>query len=311
MGWEQSFMRVLVTGGNGFIGSHVVDALLAIGAEVTVLDTRQEQYRQPLPAVRYVTGSFGDERALKTALEQPPDTVIHLANYGLSLDASGLPESDLRNLSDSVKLFEASIRHGVRKVVFMSTGGKIYGIASDLPVNESHSTNPLGSYGITKLAIEKHLLSLSHYYGMEAVIVRPSNPYGVRQSPKGKQGVIPIFAWRILNRQPITIWGEGDAVRDYIRVEDVASVCALAATGKQTGIYNLGSGVGVNTLELVEILAELLGVDPIIDREAARKFDLPAIILDSTLAHRVFDWTPETDLKMGLLSVMDWMKLLL
>jgi UDP-glucose 4-epimerase len=301
-------MRVLVTGGNGFIGSHVTDALSAAGAQVSVLDTRPELYRKPLPEIRYIQGSFGDAEALQRILDEPTDAVIHVANYGLSLDAPGIPDSDLRNLNDSVKLFEACIRNNVAKVVFMSTGGKIYGPTSALPVSESHATNPLGSYGITKLAIEKHLLSLSHYHGIKATILRPSNPYGVRQSPIAKQGVIPIFAWKILHKQPITIWGAGDAVRDYLRVEDVASVCAMAAFGKQTGVYNLGSGIGLSTINLVGILADLLQTKPIIHREPERKFDLPTIVLDSTRAQEDFGWMPHTDLGSGLAGVIDWLR---
>jgi UDP-glucose 4-epimerase len=176
-------MRVLVVGGNGFIGSHVVDALLTEGVEVSVLDKSPERFRSPRPKVQYFRGSFGNAEDVETALKDSPTVVIHLGNYDLSLDTTGIPESDLRNLDASVKLFEACVKHCVAKVIFMSTGGKIYGITDCLPVKESDPTNPLGSYAIMKLCIEKHLMSLSHYYGLDAVILRPSNPYGVRQSP--------------------------------------------------------------------------------------------------------------------------------
>ncbi len=301
-------MHVLVVGGNGFIGSHILDALLAAGAQVSVLDVCQERYRSPLSNVQYHQGSFGDFDAVEAALRDKPEVVIHLANYNLSINATGLPEHDLRNMDDSVKLFESCIRFGVKKIIFASTGGKIYGTTGRLPVSETDPTNPLGSYGITKLAIEKYLLSLSYYSGIGAVIVRPSNPYGIRQSPLGAQGVIPIFAWRILHQQPITIWGDGNAVRDYIEVRDVASFCTMAAMQECSGVFNLGSGVGVSTTGLVDALAATLQMTPIIQREPTRKFDLPAIVLDSTRARQQFNWNPETNLSTGLVAVVDWLR---
>jgi UDP-glucose 4-epimerase len=301
-------MRVLVTGGNGFIGSHVVDALIAAGQDVSVLDVYQERYRPPLPGVRYFKGSFGDANVVAAALHEGIDTVIHLANYGLSLNDSGLPTSDLKNLEDSVKLFEACIEHKVGKVVYMSSGGKIYGIAEKLPITESHPTNPLGSYGITKLAIEKHLLSLSHYSGIGATIVRPSNPYGIRQAPQGVQGVIPIFAWRILHQQPITIWGEGNTIRDYVDVKDVATACVQAASHVCSGVYNLGSGVGIETIQVLGMISDLIGAPSIIKWEPARTFDVPAIVLDSSRAEKDLNWRPDTDIRCGLLGVIQWLE---
>jgi len=301
-------MHVLLVGGNGFIGSHILDSLHYANAEVSVLDTYPERYRSPSADVRYCQGNYGDAEAVEVALKHKPNVVIHLANNSLSVGAAGLPESDLFDLSDSVKLFQSCIKHGVEKILFFSTGGKIYGVTDHLPANESHPTNPLGSYAITKLAIEKHLLSLSYQFGIGAVIVLPSNPYGIRQSPVGVQGAIPIFAWKIIHRQPITIWGAGDAVRDYIDVRDVASFCSMAAMRECSGIFNLGSGVGVNTLELVDLLAETLEVTPIIQREPARKFDVPAIILDSTRAKQQFNWNPQTDLRNGLIEVCSWLR---
>jgi UDP-glucose 4-epimerase len=301
-------MHVLLVGGNGFIGSHILDALHCANAQVSVLDSYPERYRAPFPDVRYYQGDYGDAEIVEVALEHKPDVVIHLANRGLSVGASGLPENDLRDLNDSVKLFESCVRHRVKKVIFMSTGGKIYGVIDHLPIDELQQTNPLGSYAITKLTIEKYLLSISYQFGIGAVIVRPSNPYGIRQSPLGIQGAIPIFAWRILHRRPITIWGAGDAVRDYIDVKDVASFCSMAATRECYGIFNLGSGVGVNTLELLDCLAETLQITPIIQREPARKFDVPAIVLDSTRAKQQFDWNPQTKLSTGLIEVCAWLR---
>jgi UDP-glucose 4-epimerase len=301
-------MHVLVVGGNGFIGSHILDALLDANAQVSVLDVYPEKYRSPSPSVCYFRGSFGNAEVVEAALGHRPDVVIHLAHYGFSVGATGLPESDLENLNDSVKLFESCIKHGVKKIVFMSTGGKIYGLVNHLPANECHSTNPLGSYAITKLAIEKYLLSLSYYFGIEAVIVRPSNPFGIRQSPLGQQGVIPIFAWKILHQQPITILGDGKTVRDYIAVKDVASFCSMAATRECSGIFNLGSGVGVSTLELVDHLGKTLQITPIIQSAPARKLDVPAIVLDSTRAKQQFNWNPQTNLRTGLVEVCAWLR---
>ena len=159
-----------------------------------------------------------------------------------------------------------------------------------------------------KLSIEKHLLSLSYYYGIGAVILRPSNPYGVRQSPFNMQGAIPILGWKILNQQPITIWGSGDALRDYIDVKHIARFCYLAATRECSGVFNLGSGNGVSTNELVDALADVLEICPIIKREPARQFDVSAIVLDSTRAMQQFNWRSETNLRAGLVQVTDWLR---
>lgn len=301
-------MHVLVVGGNGFIGSHIVDALLAERARVTVLDICPERFRQALPEMHYCEGSFSNAEDVEKALQSKPDVVIHLGNYSLSLNATGIPEDDLRNLNDSVKLFEACIKHQVSKIIFMSSGGKVYGITDHLPVTESSPTNPLGSYGIMKLSIEKHLLSLSYYYGIGAVILRPSNAYGVRQSPFGAQGAMSILGWRILHQEPITIWGSGEAVRDYIDVRDIARFCCIAATRECSGIFNLGSGIGVSTNELVSALSERLEISPIIRKEPAREFDVPAIILDSTRAMEQFNWKSETNFRVGLVDVIDWLR---
>jgi UDP-glucose 4-epimerase len=301
-------MHVLVVGGNGFIGSHVVDALLAERVQVTVLDLCPERFRPSLREVHYCEGSFGHSQDVERVLELKPDVVIHLGNYNLSLNATGIPEEDLRNLGDSVRLFESCVKHQVIKIIFMSSGGKVYGISDHLPVKESAPTNPLGSYGIMKLAIEKHLLSLSYYYGIGAVILRPSNAYGVRQPPFGMQGAIPIIGWRILNRQPITIWGSGEAIRDYIDVKDIARFCCLAATRECSGVFNLGSGIGVSTNELVGALSDVLEICPTIKREPARQFDVPAIVLDSARAMQQFNWKSETNLRAGLVQVAEWLR---
>jgi UDP-glucose 4-epimerase len=298
-------MRVLVTGGNGFIGSHIVDSLLAENIEVSVLDPRAEQYREALHNVNYVRGSFGDMSSIEESLGGKPEAVIHLAHYGLSVGAPGLPENDVRNLTGSVRFFEMCIEHGVKKIIFMSSGGKIYGETNGLPVSEVHATNPLDSYGITKLAIEKYLMSMARLHSIEAAVVRPSNPYGIRQSPKGAQGVIPIFAWKIINQEPLTVWG--DAIRDYIDVRDVGHFCTKAILKSCSGAYNLGSGRGVKTSQLIDMLAGIIRLSPVMERKPARDFDLPAIVLDSTRARNEFSWHPRTDMQEGLVEIVQWL----
>lgn len=302
--------HVLVVGGNGFIGSHVVDALLAANAQVTVLARSPERYRDPLPGVSYIESDFSDVATVESALASRPDVLIHLGSHHLSLSDAGLPACDLLNLKDSVALFELAIRSGVRKILFMSTGGKIYGRSVELPVKEGSAENPLGSYAITKLAIEKHLQSLALYHGIDAVIVRPSNPFGIRQAPGGRQGVIPIFMKRIQHCEPITIFGGMDMVRDYVRVEDVARFCALAAAQPCQGLFNLGSGVGVSLKQLIDMLQDVLNTEAILHFEPARPFDLPSIVLDCTRAKEVFAWNPETNMLPGLHVVADWLRTL-
>jgi UDP-glucose 4-epimerase len=300
-------MRVLAVGGNGFIGSHVVDALVAAGVDVSVLDVADERYRAPLPDVRYIRGSLADQLTIENALSTGIDVVIHLAGSTLPQTSMDSPVADVQNLLNSITLFQLCATYKVKKVIFISSGGTVYGRAKRLPVSEGDSTDPLCSYGIIKLAIEKYLFCYSRLYGFDAVVLRLANPYGIRQSPQGQQGAVPIFMWKILHGEPISMWGDGSTIRDFMHVKDAARLCMLATLSECSGVFNVGSGHGISVADLISLISRTLNRRVEIVRQPARKFDVPAIVLDCMRANRCFDWQPQIVLSEGLKEVAEWL----
>jgi UDP-glucose 4-epimerase len=283
--------RALLLGGNGFIGSHLADSLLARGWQVRILDQAMERYRDPLPGVDYFLGSFGDQQLLNEALTGV-DIVFHLISTTLPKTSNDDPAFDLdSNVIASIRLFEACVKRSIRKIVFLSTGGIIYGRPTSLPVPETHATEPDCSYGISKLSIEKYLALFHKLNGLEYVILRPSNPYGARQNPLGAQGVIAVFLGKIRAKKPIEIWGDGEIVRDYLHVKDlVEGICEAAIRSTPSRIFNLGMGIGHSLNDLCRDVRYA----------PSRLFDVPAIVLDVSRAKRELGWAPKISLEAGI-----------
>jgi len=300
-------MKALVLGGCGFIGSHIVDALLHDGHSVRVFDHSPEKMRQPLADVDYRFSDFSDVSALKASL-QHIDVVFHSISTSVPASSNASPADDIQNnLTGSIRLLEAMRDTGVNKIVFLSSGGTVYGKPNTLPVPETHSLNPVCSYGVVKVAIEHYLFMYEQLYGLQSVILRPSNPYGPRQGKIGSQGVISTFAHQLLRDKPITIWGDGKIIRDFFHVEDLARLCVTAASSKHTGIYNAGGGVGHSILDILNTLAGISGLNPDIQYLDARPFDINEVVLDIHKARSVLEWEPRIALNEGLSSYMDWL----
>jgi UDP-glucose 4-epimerase len=298
-----------VLGGCGFLGSHIVDVLLEEGIEVIVLDRRHEKFRLPLGSVSYVLSDFGNRKQLDELLGYGIDVVIHLVSTTTPRVSNDNPIFDVQtNLIESLRLFELCVAHKVGKVVFISSGGTVYGINSVSSITEEYPTLPICSYGIVKLAIEKYLHLYKTLYGLNSVIFRLSNLYGIRQDPHSDQGFIPIIMAKMLRGEKLTIWGDGSTVRDYIHVRDVARLCYLAAVSKETGVFNAGSGVGISLNELINAMAFQCGVKPELVREPPRKFDVPHVVLNCKKANKAFSWKPVIELNEGLLEMERWLK---
>jgi UDP-glucose 4-epimerase len=169
-----------------------------------------------------------------------------------------------------------------------------------LPITEDHPTNPISSYGVVKLAVEKYILMYQVLYGIAPVILRPSNPYGPRQGTSGIQGVVAAFLSRLKRGEPITIWGDGSTVRDYIHVSDLVALAVLAARSSETGLFNVGSGKGHSLNDIIETISRVIGIQPVVEHELGRDFDVRQIVLDATLAERKFGWKPVVSLDEGL-----------
>lgn len=300
--------RTLVIGGCGFIGSHIVDKLLARGHLVRVLDMRAELYRLPLPGVEYLTGSFCDEVSLKVAL-QDVDAVVHTASTTVPSTANLNPIYDVEtNLISTIRLLQMMRDREIKRLVFLSSGGTVYGIPQVDTVPEDHPQNPISSYGIVKLAIERYLHMEQHLHGLEYVALRASNPYGPRQGQAGLQGIIGTYLWKISQGEQIEVWGDGSIVRDFIHVQDLAELAALTVEAPICGFFNAGSGRGTSVNQIVGLTAKVTGRDLRPLYKPGRGFDVPRIILDITRIRQATNWSPVTPLEDGLRDSWNWIR---
>ncbi len=300
--------KVLVIGGNGFIGSHVVDKLLAHGHSVRVFDRQPERFRGPLPGVDYRIGDFADRMEVVEALAGV-DAVFHLLSTTLPGTGDLDPKTDVQdNLVGAINLLESMHGLGVRRILFLSSGGTVYGIPESLPIPETHALRPIGSYGIVKASIEHYQEMYRRTRGFSPIIVRASNPFGPRQAHSGVQGVISTFLRRILAGEPIEIWGDGSVVRDYFDVRDLAELCVPAGMSGSEGAYNAGSGYGLSIKQVVEAVRTATGSDFEIVYKPGRPVDVPCSVLDCSRAKSDFGWECKTRVDAGLRNTWNWLK---
>jgi len=301
-------MRALVIGGCGFIGSHIVDSLSAQGARIRVLDRQPERFRAKLSGVEYLFGSFLERMTLAEALSGV-DIVFHAVSTTFPGTADLDPASDVsENLCGTLGLLELMREMGISRIVYLSSGGTVYGIPDICPVPEHHPLRPIGSYGIVKAAVEQYLRVYERRYGLSPVIVRASNPYGPRQAHSGVQGVVATFLGSVASGEPIEVWGDGSVVRDYIDVREVAGFCARAAASDVAGAFNVGSGQGTSLLELIGIIHEVTGLEQKTVFKIARPVDVPISVLDVTRAQQHLGWTPSVKLSQGIADTWAWMQ---
>jgi UDP-glucose 4-epimerase len=302
-------MKVLVIGGSGFIGSHIVDKLLAHQHSVRVFDRRPERFRAPLTGVDYRFGEFADEMTLVEALSGI-DVVYHLLSTTVPGTADLDPKTDVRdNLIGTINLLESMQRLGLSRILFLSSGGTVYGIPEVVPVPETHALRPVNSYGIVKAAIEHYLEMYRRTRGFSPVIIRASNPFGPRQAHSGVQGVVSTFLRRILVGEPIEIWGDGTVVRDYLEVSDLAELCVRVGTSASEGAYNAGSGHGLSVNEVVEAVRKVTGADVKVIYKPARPVDVHRSVLDCSRAKNDFGWECETAFDSGLSNTWNWLQM--
>lgn len=302
-------MRVLITGGAGFIGSHLADRALEEGWQVCVYDKARETFRDEQKGIRYIYGDLHKEGVPHEALSDQ-DVVFHLACTTIHETSNQNPVFDIdSNLLPAVKLLQQCVRAGVRKVVFLSSGGTVYGIPRELPVRETHPTEPICSYGIHKLAIEKYLSLFHRLHGLDYLALRPSNPYGERQNFSKPQGAVTAFLSKLARGEPITIWGDGTVIRDHFYVSDLVQACLDAAVkDTERRVLNVGGGTGLSLNELVKKIEAVLGVKATVyrNRDAAREFDVPELVLDVSEAKRELSWEPRVSLEEGIARTWQW-----
>ncbi len=300
--------KFLLLGGNGFIGSHILDILLREKKSVKIFDKNPEAYRKPFERVEYIQSSFSDTMALTEALTGV-DCVIHALSTSVPSTSNKFPIGDVEgNLINSINLLDMMVSQGIQRIVFLSSGGTVYGIPKDLPVSENHPTNPICSHGIIKLAIEKYLLMYSELYHLKPMVLRISNPFGPRQSHLGTQGFIATMINNFIKNEVTTIFGDGKIVRDYIYVTDVARACYMAAISDNTGIYNVGFGLGLSLNEVIELFEDIAGRKINKKYLDQRKFDVPEIVLEIEKIKSTLGWKPEIPIKDALRTHLDWWK---
>ena len=299
-------MRCLVLGGTGFIGRHLVVALVDSGHEVRVL-SRSAGRAASVPGVTCISADFRDRRALREA-HDGIEIAYHL--IGTSLPSNPDAPGDVEgNVLGSLGVLDAAREARVRRVVFVSSGGTVYGDPRRLPIAESHPTDPICAYGITKLAIEKFLHAYERLHGLDYRVVRLSNPYGPGQRADRAQGAVAVFFDRLMRKVPIEIWGDGEVIRDYVFVRDtVKAMTGAAAHQGNARVFNVGSGAGVSLKSLLNEIAAVLECEPQVHYRPARTFDVPANILDISLARQELGWRPETSLQQGLRLTANWLR---
>ena len=296
-------MRAIVTGGAGFIGSHVAAALVARGDEVHVVDDLSKGKRENVPegAELHVEDIRGPDAVFDAVR---PDAVLHLAAQADVRVSVERPDHDAEvNVVGTVRVLEAARRHGA-KVVFSSTGGAIYGECEG-PAPESAPRLPLAPYGTSKLAGEEYLGTYNRLYGTGHVVLRYGNVYGPRQEPHGEAGVVAIFMGLLRDGGTPRIFGDGSQTRDYVYVGDVARA-TVAALGRGSGVFNVGAGVETSVVELYDAIQVATGIEREPQHAPARLGELQRSVLDPSLAARELGWRPERPLAEGLAETWAW-----
>jgi UDP-glucose 4-epimerase len=304
-------MRALVTGGAGFIGSHVVDRLLADGHAVAILDNLSTGRRTLVnPAATLHVDDLRSGRLDRVFDAAKPDVVVHVAAQASVPRSVADPAYDGGvNLLGTITLLAAAQRAGVRRVVYTSTGGAAYGDTAVIPTPEEHPLRPSSPYGVSKVAAELYLNAWSGIAGVPALTLRLANIYGPRQNPMGEAGVIAIFAHRLVRGEGCVINGDGDQTRDYVYVGDVAEAVARAiARPEATGVVNVATAVETTVNELYERLARIAGATRPATHGPAKPGEQRRSVLDAARAKQVLGWSPLVSLETGLGRTYDYFR---
>lgn len=303
-------MKYLVTGGAGFVGSHLIEQLLAEENEIVCLDDFSTGKRTNIAKfadrISIVEGDIRNPQLVRNAVKGV-ESVFHLAAQISVNRSTKEPLFDASvNIEGAINLLEAVRQSSAKRIVYVSTGGAIYGEPDVLPASEETIEAPISPYGISKLVAEKYLKWFYDVYGISYSIIRPANIYGPRQDPLGEAGVISIFLGRIKDNNPVEIFGDGKDSRDYVYVRDISNICIKAMSSNKKDIYNAGTGKQTNLLELVEIIERVTKSQVKKEFSPPRPGDVKHISLDASKAREELNWTPSTDLEKGISNTWKW-----
>jgi UDP-glucose 4-epimerase len=306
-------MKCLILGGGGFLGSHLSEALLAQGYAVRIFD-RPNLHRfksfQCNQDLEWFEGDFINREHIAQAV-CGCDVIYHLISTTLPRSSNENPAYDVEtNVVGTLHLLEVAQKNNIKKVIFVSSGGTVYGIPQAVPIKESHPTEPICSYGIGKLAIEKYLNLFHLLHGMDYCVLRLANPFGERQRIAAEQGAVTVFLDKALRNEEIAIWGDGSVVRDYFYVSDAVSAMTKALAFKgSSGVFNIGSGTSQSLNKILDAIEALLGTSIRKAYFPAREFDVPVSVLDISKAVEFLDWRPETTFAEGLSRTARWLQM--
>jgi UDP-glucose 4-epimerase len=304
-------MRILVTGGAGFIGSHVADAYVLAGHEVAVVDDLSTGSRENLdPRVRFWQVDIRSSDLPAVLADFRPDVISHhAAQMSVSVSARN-PRHDAEvNILGTLNVLEAAVRHEVKRVIFASTGGAMYGDQEAVPTPETVSPQPVSPYGVAKLAVEKYLHAFQAMHGLRAIALRYANVYGPRQNPHGEAGVVAIFSQGILGGRELTVNGDGGQTRDYVYVGDVVRAHRMATDvplSRQVPVLNIGTGKETSVNDLLLLFRGVVDRDITSRHGPPRPGEQRRSVLDCALAKRVLGWEATTDLRTGLTQTFQW-----
>jgi UDP-glucose 4-epimerase len=305
-------MKVLVTGGAGFIGSHVVDVLIEARHQVTIVDNLWEhgggKQENINPGARFYEIDIRDAALSEVFEKERPEVVCHLAaQHSVKISTDDPVHDATVNILGLINILQNSTRFGVRKVIFSSSGAT-YGTVEKMPVDETTVQHPESPYGITKMASEYYLRFWKNLHGLDFTILRYGNVYGPRQDPMGEAGVIAIFSRQILVNEPVRIDWDGEQQKDYVYVGDVARANLLALTAGDGEVYCIGYGKGTSVNALYQGLVKEIGHEVEIRRAPKRPGDIYLTYFDCSKAHSELDWKAEVDLEEGLRLTVNYFK---
>lgn len=302
-------MNTLVIGGNGFIGSHLIDHLLIEGHNVRVFDISPERYRKPLLNVDYRISTLDNIPDLYEAL-LGIDIIFYLASSSVPSTSNIDTVSDIsKNLIPTLNVLNLSAKLGIKRIVYFSSGGAVYGNPLTTPINEDHPLKPISSYGIVKATVEMYLFLYQRMFGLKPLIIRPSNPYGPRQGHFIAQGVISTFLRKVKMNEGITIFGNGNSSKDYIYIKDLIELSCELSFSDEVGVFNLGSGIGTTLNQIINQIKKTTGSELEINYVDKQIYDVDHFVLDISKTTKQVKKRSLISLEEGIEEVWNWIKI--